>query len=90
MFLKDQKMTVDKYKQHNNNDPRLFVVLDDCLHDNTWTKDKQAVMTCVCCGRHWKNIIYDSQCNMHWGYHQILSTNIDYVFILRQKLCIKS
>ena len=38
--LKRQKMMIDKSKANQSIDPRAFLVLDDCLYDNTWTKDK--------------------------------------------------
>ena len=31
---------IDKWKANPSIDPRAFLVLDDCLYDNSWTKDK--------------------------------------------------
>lgn len=80
--LKRQRMMVDKHKQNNNTDPRLFVVLDDCLYDNTWTKDKN-VRSLFMNGRHWK-ILFMITMQYALGIPPNLRTNIDYVFILRE------
>ena len=37
--LKQVKVEMDTYKR-SNIDPRAFVILDDCLYDNTWARDK--------------------------------------------------
>ena len=37
--LKQIKREMEAYKR-TNIDPRAFVILDDCLYDNKWTKDK--------------------------------------------------
>ena len=45
-ILKRQKMVVKQIKKENqaygrsNIDPRTFVILDDCLYDNSWTREK--------------------------------------------------
>ena len=45
-ILKRQKMVLKQVKKENEAygrssiDPRAFVILDDCLFDNSWTKDK--------------------------------------------------
>ena len=41
-------------------DPRAFVILDDCLYDNTWSRDKMMRLLFMN-GRHWK--IYVSYYN---------------------------
>ena len=44
--LKRQRQVLKQVKKENEQfhkstiDPRTFVILDDCLYDNTWTKDK--------------------------------------------------
>ena len=42
-------------------DPRAFVILDDCLYDNKWTKDKMMRLLFMN-GRHWKIMLdyYDA------------------------------
>ena len=40
-IIKRQKMLIDKMNGGQNNiDPRSFLILDDCLYDNAWSKDK--------------------------------------------------
>ena len=39
--LKRQKTMIDKINRGDSSiDPRAFLILDDCLYDNTWAKDK--------------------------------------------------
>ena len=38
--LKQIKKEMEAYKRTCNIDPRAFVIFDDCLYDNKWTKDK--------------------------------------------------
>jgi hypothetical protein len=51
--LKQMKKEEEAYKRRSNIDPRAFVILDDCLFDSTWTKDKMMRMLFMN-GRHWK------------------------------------
>ena len=37
--LKQVKTEIETYKR-STIDPRAFVILDDCLYDNTWSRDK--------------------------------------------------
>jgi hypothetical protein len=62
-------------------DPRTFVILDDCLYDNTWSKDKLMRLLFMN-GRHWKVMLIITM-QYPLGVPPILRTNIDYVFILR-------
>ena len=50
--LKQVKKEMDTYKK-SSIDPRTFVVLDDCLYDNKWTKDVMMRLLFMN-GRHWK------------------------------------
>ena len=50
--LKQVKREVVTYKK-SNIDPRAFVILDDCLFDATWTRDKMMRLLFMN-GRHWK------------------------------------
>ena len=62
-------------------DPRTFVILDDCLYDNSWSRDK--LMRCLFLnGRHWKVMLVITM-QFALGIPPALRTNIDYVFILR-------
>jgi hypothetical protein len=63
-------------------DPRTFVILDDCLYDATWTKDKLMRLLFMN-GRHWKIMLIITM-QYPLGIPPNLRTNIDYVFILRE------
>ena len=62
-------------------DPRAFLIMDDCLHDNKWTKDKMMRLLFMN-GRHWK-IMTVITMQYPLGIPPVLRTNIDYVFILQ-------
>ena len=81
-ILKRQKMMIEKCRESQNVDPRAFLVLDDCLYDNTWTKDKN-VRSLFMNGRHFK-ILFMITMQYALGIPPNLRTNIDYVFILRE------
>jgi len=63
-------------------DPRTFVILDDCLYDSTWTRDKLMRLLFMN-GRHWKVMLIITM-QYPLGIPPTLRTNIDYVFILRE------
>jgi len=63
-------------------DPRTFCILDDCLFDATWTKDKLMRLMFMN-GRHWKIMLVITM-QYPLGIPPNLRTNIDYVFILRE------
>jgi len=69
------------YKK-SNIDPRTFVILDDCLYDSSWTKDKLMRLLFMN-GRHWKILLIITM-QYPLGIPPNLRTNIDYVFILRE------
>ena len=86
-ILKRQKQVlkqINKEMQQFNRstiDPRTFVILDDCLYDNSWSRDK--LMRCLFMnGRHWKVMLVITM-QFALGIPPALRTNIDYVFILR-------
>ena len=81
-LLKRQKMMIEKCKSNNTVDPRAFLVLDDCLYDNTWTKDKN-VRSLFMNGRHFK-ILFIITMQYALGIPPNLRTNVDYVFLLRE------
>ena len=79
--LKQVKKEMEAYKR-SSIDPRAFVILDDCLYDNKWTKD--IVMRLLFMnGRHWKIMLVITM-QYPLGIPPNLRTNIDYVFILRE------
>ena len=86
-ILKRQKQVLKQInrelKQFNKTsiDPRTFVILDDCLYDNSWSRDK--LMRCLFMnGRHWKVMLVITM-QFALGVPPALRTNIDYIFILR-------
>ena len=73
---------IDRCKENPATDPRAFLVFDDCLYDNSWTKDKN-VRSLFMNGRHFK-ILFMITMQYALGIPPNLRTNIDYVFILRE------
>tara|TARA_Y100000590_G_C15514786_1_gene936829 strand:- start:135 stop:971 length:837 start_codon:yes stop_codon:yes gene_type:complete len=86
--LKRQKIVIKQIKKEkeaygrSNIDGRAFVILDDCLWDNSWAKDKMMRLLFMN-GRHWK-ILTVITMQYPLGVPPNLRTNIDYVFILRE------
>jgi hypothetical protein len=87
-ILKRQKKVLKEIKKemaaYNKTtiDPRAFVILDDCLYDKTWSKDKFMRLLFMN-GRHWKLMLIITM-QYPLGIPPELRTNIDYVFILRE------
>jgi len=79
--LKQIKKEQELYKK-SNIDPRAFVILDDCLYDASWTRDKLMRLLFMN-GRHWKLMLIITM-QYPLGIPPNLRTNIDYVFILRE------
>ena len=78
--LKQIKKEIQEFNK-SSIDPRTFVILDDCLYDNSWARDK--LMRCLFMnGRHWKIMLVITM-QFALGIPPALRTNIDYVFILR-------
>ena len=86
--LKRQKMVIKKINKDKENygstniDPRAFLILDDCLYDQTWIRD-QNIRSLFMNGRHYK-ILFIITMQYALGVPPSLRTNIDYVFILRE------
>jgi hypothetical protein len=79
--LKQIKKEIEMYKK-STIDARAFVILDDCLYDNTWSRDKMMRLIFMN-GRHWKLMLIITM-QYPLGVPPALRTNIDYVFILRE------
>ena len=79
--LKQMQKEQAAYKR-TSIDPRTFVILDDCLYDNGWAKDKMMRLLFMN-GRHWKVMLVITM-QYPLGIPPNLRTNIDYVFILRE------
>lgn len=80
--LKRQRMMIDKINSNANIDPRLFLLLDDCIYDQSWVKDKN-VRSLFMNGRHFK-ILFIITMQYALGIPPNLRTNVDFVFILRE------
>ena len=79
--LKQIKLEMETYNK-STIDGRAFVILDDCLFDAAWTKDKMMRLLFMN-GRHWKIMLIITM-QYPLGIPPMLRTNIDYVFILRE------
>jgi hypothetical protein len=79
--LKQIKREMEQFKR-STIDARTFVILDDCLYDNTWARDKMMRLLFMN-GRHWKVMLLITM-QYPLGIPPTLRTNIDYVFILRE------
>ena len=85
-FVKRQKRLVKKQvagdPEYQNIDPRAFLILDDCLYDNSWVKDKN-IRALFMNGRHYKAFFIITM-QYALGIPPNLRTNVDYVFVLRE------
>jgi hypothetical protein len=79
--IKQVNKQIETFKRCNI-DPRTFVILDDCLYDNGWARDKMMRLLFMN-GRHWKVMLIITM-QYPLGIPPTLRTNIDYVFILRE------
>ena len=76
--INDEKKTYGR----SEIDGRTFLILDDCLYDNKWSRDKIMKMLFMN-GRHWKIMLIITM-QYPLGVPPNLRTNIDYTFILRE------
>jgi len=87
-ILKRQKACIKQYNREvatyktTKLDPRCFVILDDCLYDDSWARDKMMRLLFMN-GRHWKVMLVITM-QYPLGVPPALRTNVDYVFILRE------
>jgi hypothetical protein len=87
-ILKRQKIVLKQVKKEiqaygkSNIDARAFVILDDCLYDNSWSREK-VMRLLFMNGRHWKIMLVITM-QYPLGVPPNLRTNIDYTFILRE------
>ena len=88
--LKRQKLVAKKIAKDLSErgttavDPRNFLILDDCLYDNSWIRDKN-VRYLFMNGRH-VHTMFIITMQYALGIPPNLRTNIDYVFILRENI----
>ena len=81
-MIKRQKMMIEKKQAGDNNDPRAFLILDDCLYDNKWCRDT-CMRSVFMNGRHFK-LLFLLTMQYALGIPPNLRTNIDFIFILRE------
>jgi hypothetical protein len=79
--LKQVKKEIESFKR-SNIDARSFVILDDCLYDSAWSRDKMMRLLFMN-GRHWKIMLIITM-QYPLGIPPTLRTNVDFVFILRE------
>lgn len=65
-------------------DPRAFLILDDCIYDSSWARDK-IMRAMFCNGRHFRVMLIITM-QYPLGIPPNLRTNIDYTFILRENI----
>lgn len=65
-------------------DPRAFLIMDDCMYDASWTREK-VMWLLFMNGRHWRIMLLISM-QYPLGIPPILRTNVDFVFILRENI----
>jgi len=87
-FCKRQKLVMHKIQQdiaaqrQSRIDPRSFMILDDCMYDDSWTHDKN-IKYLFMNGR-WLKVFFLITMQYPLGIQPALRTNVDYVFILRE------
>lgn len=78
--IREKQLSGDpKFK---NIDPRMLVVLDDCLYDDSWSKTIP-IRNIFMNGRHYK-LFFLLTMQYVMGIPPALRTNIDYTFIMRE------
>lgn len=83
-FMKRQKKMGKLIEKGNDIDPRAYIILDDCLYDKSWSKDKY-IREIYMNGRHRKIFaLFSLQFSL--GLPPTLRGNVDYVFILRENI----
>ena len=87
-FVKRQKMITGKIEKEklagvkSRLDPRSFMILDDCMYDDSWTHDRN-IRYLFMNGRHQK-VFFLITMQYPLGIQPALRTNVDFVFILRE------
>lgn len=79
-LLRRQQHVLQPANKHEAPDPRAFLLLDDCMYDESWSREK--VMRCIFMnGRHWK-IMCVITMQYPLGVPPVMRSNIDFVFLL--------
>lgn len=89
-FLDRQKRIMDQVNAEKKKygrtdiDPRAFIIMDDCMYDNSWTKEKN-IRYIFLNGRHLKIFCLITM-QYPMGIPPALRANVDYVFINRNNM----
>jgi len=87
-FCKRQKMIMAKLQADMEQsgstkvDPRSFLIMDDCLYDDSWLHDRN-IRYLFLNGR-WLKVFFLITMQYPLGIQPALRTNVDFVFILRE------
>jgi hypothetical protein len=87
-FVKRQRLIMQRIQQDlergapSKLDPRSFLILDDCMYDDSWTNDKN-IRYLFMNGR-WIKTFFIITMQFPLGIPPALRTNVDFVFILRE------
>lgn len=80
--LNDMRTEAARTRRASQFDPRAFLIMDDCLYDESWSRDKLVRMMFMN-GRHWKLMVVITM-QYPLGIPPNLRSQIDYIFILRE------
>jgi hypothetical protein len=87
-FVKRQKKIMKSIQDDlgqgvvSKKDPRSFLILDDCMYDDSWTHDKN-IRYLFMNGR-WLKVFFIITMQYPLGIQPALRTTVDFVFILRE------
>jgi hypothetical protein len=87
-YVKRQKLIMAKIMKEQQMggtsriDPRSFLILDDCMYDDSWTHDKN--IRYIFMNGRWIKVLFLITMQFPLGIPPALRTNVDYVFILRE------
>lgn len=85
-FFRRQLHVITTSRQNNTDrtdDNRVFMLLDDCMFDDSWCRDK-IIRLAFMNGRHWKAMMIITL-RSPLGVPPVLRTNIDYAFLFAMK-----
>jgi hypothetical protein len=83
-IIKRQTIMVKSRRKDKTIDERCFLILDDCLYDDKWARDKYMRFLFMN-GRHLQLFVMITM-QYPLGVPPVLRTNIDYVFIHRENI----
>jgi hypothetical protein len=79
-FIERQKLNIKKSKMDSNIDPRAYIILDDCMFDDSWKRDPY-IQEIFFNGR-WLKCLFIFCLQDPMGCGPSLRNNVDYTFIL--------